>query len=74
MVNIEAASRSWIVAAKRFEDVLLRQIETPLLHLDRSIRQLRVGPQQPAKVGTADAQFGRRLADIDRPLREVRSR
>ena len=57
-----------IVGTERLVNVLLRQIEPPLFDLNRSVRQLRVGPQQPAKVGTADAQFGRRLADIVDPF------
>ena len=63
-----------IVAAERFENVALGKIQTPLFDLHCCIRQLRIGPQQTAKVGAADAQFGRRLAAIDRPLRKVRSR
>jgi len=53
-----------IVAGKRLVNVLLRQVEPPLLDLNRRIRELRPCPQQAAKVGAANAQFGRGLADI----------
>jgi hypothetical protein len=67
IANSEHRSRVATARVIRFEglkNVPLGKIQTPLLDLNRSVRQLRVGPQQTAKVGAADAQFGRRLADI----------
>ena len=46
-----------VIAAQSFVNVALGKIQTPLFDLNRRVRQLRVGPQQAAKVGAADAQF-----------------
>ena len=43
-----------IVAAKGFVNVLLRQIEPPLLDLNRSVGQLRPSPKQTSKIGAPD--------------------
>ena len=66
--NDEETGRQPLPSVTRLErlvNVALGQIQTPLLDLDRGVRQLRVGPQQTAQIGAADAQFGRGLADID---------
>src|SRR5258708_2091578 len=60
IANGEHARRiapSGIIAAQGFENVPLGEIQAPLFDLNRSIRQLRVGPQQTAKVGAGDAKF-----------------
>ena len=54
-----------IIAAQGFVNVPLGKIEPPLLELNRHVRELRLGPQKPAKIGAGDAQFGGGLADID---------
>src|ERR1700722_11858756 len=47
-----------VIRFERFENVPLSKIQTPLLNLNRSIRELRLGPQQAAKIGASDAQLG----------------
>jgi hypothetical protein len=54
-----------IIRCQSLVNVLLGQIEPPLLNPNRSIRELRPRPQQAAKVGAADAQLAGGVRDVD---------
>lgn len=67
VANGEHARRITTARVIRFEgleNVPLGKIQTPLLYLNRSIRQLRVGPQQTAQIRGRNSEFVCRLADI----------
>jgi hypothetical protein len=53
-----------IIAAQRFVNVPLRQIEPPLLKLNRRVRKMRLGPQQLTQIRGRNAKLIRRLGDI----------
>jgi hypothetical protein len=58
-------SASWIIGTKRFVNVLLRQIEPPLLKLKRHVGELRLSAQKPAQIGASDAQLAGGVRDVD---------
>ena len=63
MVNMIAASRRRGSShAQRFVNVLLREIEPPLLKLNRRVGELRPSPQLPAQIAGRDAEFKRGLS------------
>ena len=54
-----------VVGVQSLEDVALRPVEPPLLHLNGSVRQMRASPKPFSEVRARNAQFAGSLGDVD---------